>query len=160
MSNLATVKDLIHNLQDPIPQYILGCFPVVAILASTPQDGLISKILWLLRCIAAPFTGLMYFINAGNTNEDISTFWLDADDFIMKRDFKGDEDIENKSEWEPIKFRPVGHHAMKKILTDEQKLKMNEIIAEASILERLSSLASAYYIFVGIFAGIYRAVGP
>jgi hypothetical protein len=163
MSNITTVKDLLHGLQELVPQYILGCFPVLAILASTPQDGLMSKILCLLRCIACPFTGLLYFVNIGSGSEDITVFWLNADDFVIKKDLKREDnkdDVENKDEWETLNFRPFGHHAMKTLLTAEQKQQLDECVAEASILERLSSLASAYYIFVGIFSGIYRAVGP
>ncbi|CAH1765545.1 15439_t:CDS:2 [Entrophospora sp. SA101] len=45
-------------------------------------------------------------------------------------------------------------------LTPEQKELMKGCVAEASILDRLSYMVSIYYIVVGIFAGISRAIGP
>jgi hypothetical protein len=60
-----------------------------------------------------------------------------------------------------LPYRPFGHYTMK-IAVDEQdkdvvKL-LKECIAEASVLDRLSSLASAYYIFLGVFSGLTKAI--
>jgi hypothetical protein len=88
---------------------------------------------------------------------DNPMYWLTSDHFTIKSD---EGDIESKGDLQAIRFRPFGHHAMLKKLTNKQKEQLDECIAEASILERLSSLASAYYIFVGIFSGIFRAFGP
>ncbi|CAG8675102.1 7983_t:CDS:2, partial [Racocetra fulgida] len=75
-----------------------------------------------------------------------------------------DEDtirIEIEDENESALFiRPVGHHAMKIEPDEEQKSVINNWVSEASLLDRLSSIVSAYYILVGIFAGITKAAGP
>ncbi|CAG8624244.1 19764_t:CDS:2 [Racocetra persica] len=55
---------------------------------------------------------------------------------------------------------PVGHHAKKIEPDEEQKIVINNWVSEASLLDRLSSIVSAYYILVGIFAGITKAAGP
>ncbi|CAG8683500.1 2951_t:CDS:2 [Funneliformis mosseae] len=57
---------------------------------------------------------------------------------------------------EGIPYRPVGVHAMK---IDQVEL-MNLCVAKASVMERMSSLVSLYYILVGIFAGLTRMAGP
>ncbi|CAG8496543.1 4417_t:CDS:2, partial [Racocetra fulgida] len=56
---------------------------------------------------------------------------------------------------------PFGYH-YKTIsdLTETQKECIKECIAEASILERLSPLVSAYYIIVGLLSGITRIFSP
>ncbi|CAG8482343.1 38189_t:CDS:2 [Gigaspora margarita] len=60
----------------------------------------------------------------------------------------------------PFTGLPVGHYAMKIKADEIQKRIMNDWVTEASLLDRLSSLVSAYYILVGIFAGIFKAAGP
>ncbi|CAG8756201.1 29492_t:CDS:2, partial [Racocetra persica] len=64
---------------------------------------------------------------------------------------------QNKKE---VLIRPVGHYAMKLHPTSEQRGIFINWVANASLLDRLASLASAYYILVGIFAGISKAAGP
>jgi len=138
---------LILKLQEPVPQYVLGCLPTIATIGTAPDDGLIRKILWMLRCLGCPFTGLFYFCNIGSDEIAMSAYWLTSRSFMAE---KGGI----------IRYRPFGHHAMEFLPTLDQEELMKECIAEASILDRLSSLASAYYILVGIFAGIARAIGP
>src|ERR1044072_537051 len=87
-------------------------------------------------------------------------YWLNSDNFTMNVNVKGEGDIESNNNDQSIPFRPFGNFAMRKELTEDQKRQLDECVAEASILERLSSLASAYYIFVGIFSGLFRAMGP
>lgn len=89
---------------------------------------------------------MLYYMNIEKKEKAI--YWLKSDDFIIKG-VKGEEGKDDKT----ISFRPFGHHSMKKMLTEEQELQMAGCVAEASILERLSSLASAYYIVIGIFSG-------
>ncbi|CAB4488485.1 hypothetical protein RhiirA5_411119 [Rhizophagus irregularis] len=145
------IKDslyLIRKLLNPIPQYILGCLPAVAIVGDTPKEKLTEKLAWVLRCLGCPFTGLFYSCNVGSNKTDQCLFWLPSDYFKC----------ENDGQLYPIKVRPVGIHG--KILEPNEKQRISAEIkrctARASVLERLSSLVSAYYIFVGIIAGISR----
>ncbi|CAB4477700.1 hypothetical protein RhiirA1_461543 [Rhizophagus irregularis] len=145
-----SIMDLLRTLQNPAPQYVLGCGPAVATIGASPESGLINKSLWLLRCLGCPFTGLFYTCVC-NDPITMSIFWLTSDHFMK------DENI--------LLYRPLGHYTMK-ITADEQdgeviKL-LEECIAEASVLDRLSSLASAYYIFLGIITGLTKAmhIGP
>src|SRR3954451_18271282 len=140
-SELSLAKFIV-KLQNLVPQYVLGCIPAVATIGATPVDGLPNKLLWMLRCLSCPFTGLFYFWNIGNIDRAMNAYWLDSRNFI---EIKGDE----------VKYRLIGHHAkelVKSSITLDQKDYMRECIAEASVLDRLSSLASAYYILIGIFA--------
>ncbi|CAG8599530.1 3535_t:CDS:2, partial [Gigaspora margarita] len=94
----------IHILQNPIPQYVLGTLPAIAIMGTTPHDKLSSKLSW--------YYGVL----------DVHS----QDCFISA--------------------------ISKKILENW--------VAEATLLDRLASLVFAYYILVGIFAGISKAAGP
>jgi hypothetical protein len=146
-----SLTKLLQSLQDPAPQYVLGCVPAIATIGAAPDSGLINKILWILRCLGCPFTGLFYFCNIDSDPIAMSTYWLTADHF-MKDGYK-------------IPYRPFGHYT-REIAVDEQDVVviklLKECVAEASVLDRLSSLASAYYIFLGIFSGLTKAVriGP
>jgi hypothetical protein len=145
-----SLQRLIVKLQNLVPQYVLGTLPAVATIGATPVEGLISKLFWMFRCLSCPFTGLFYFCNIGNVDRAMNAYWLDSVNFV---EIKGDD----------VKYRPIGHHSMelvKSSITLNQKDYMKECIAEASVLDRLSSLASAYYIMIGIFAGIVRVVRP
>jgi len=142
----SSLLNLILKLQEPVPQYVIGCLPTIATIGTAPDDGLIRKILWMLRCLGCPFTGLFYFCNVGYDEIKMSAYWLTSRSFIAE---KGG-----------IRYRPFGHHAKEILPTPDQEEIMKECIAEASILDRLSSIASAYYILVGIFAGVARAIGP
>ncbi|GBC04558.1 hypothetical protein RclHR1_05730014 [Rhizophagus clarus] len=139
----ALLLNLIFKLQDPVPQYVLGCLPAIATIGASPDDGLMNKIMWILRSLGSPFSGLFYYCNVGQ--KEMVAYWLTANNFFFQN--------------ENILYRPFGHHAMKLALTPRQKRYMRECIAEATVLDRLSSLASAYYIAVGIFAGIARVAG-
>ncbi|CAG8678756.1 10644_t:CDS:2, partial [Racocetra fulgida] len=83
-----------------------------------------------------------------NTPSEMCAYWLPAINFAL--------------DGAPIPYRPVGHHAMNIVLPpgDPTIGILGVCIAEASLLDRLASLVSAYYIFVGIFAGISKAAGP
>ncbi|CAB4398510.1 unnamed protein product [Rhizophagus irregularis] len=135
--------NLIFKLQDPIPQYVLGCLPAIATIGAAPDNGLMNKLIWIFRSLGSPFSGLFYFCNINE--KGMCAYWLPSDSFIQNGN--------------TILYRPFGHHAMELDLTPNQKKYMRECIAEATVLDRLSSLASAYYIIVGIFAGIARATG-
>ncbi|CAB4397504.1 unnamed protein product [Rhizophagus irregularis] len=144
---------LIRKLLNPIPQYILGCLPAVAIVGDTPKEKLTEKLAWSLRCLGCPFTGLFYSCNVGSRKTDQCLFWLPSDYFKCER---------NDGQLYPIAFRPVGIHGKILELNEIQRMsaEIKRCTARASVLERLSSLVSAYYIFVGIIAGISRVTTP
>ncbi|CAG8593382.1 16369_t:CDS:1, partial [Dentiscutata erythropus] len=84
-----------------------------------------------------------------NKEKSLFAYWLPSERFIDDND-------------EQISYMPFGYYA-KKILkptNDAMKECMKDCVAEASILERLSSLVSAYYIIVGIGSGIARIYTP
>ncbi|CAG8606486.1 3293_t:CDS:1 [Scutellospora calospora] len=141
------IEDLAHTLQAPAPQYVLGCLPIIATIGATPDNGCTRKILWLVRCLGCPFTGLFFHCNIMNDETAMCIYWLSSDYFW---DENGN----------PSSYRPVGHHFMQPLLTSEQIERVNDCIAEASLVVRFSSIVSAYYIFVGIFEGMYRMIGP
>jgi len=143
---LVTLQDLIRVLQNPAPQYVFGCIPAIVTIGTAPDNGLINKMLWILRCLGSPFTGLFYIFDVGNDSISMTTYWLDS---------------KFKENGQPIAFRPFGHYVKKIILKDQDPQvirSLEECVAEASVLDRLSSLASAYYVFVGIFAGLTKAM--
>ncbi|CAG8614251.1 18995_t:CDS:1, partial [Racocetra fulgida] len=236
----------IHFLQNPIPQYVLGTLPAIAIMGTTPNKTLLEKLTWVLQCLGCPFIGLFYFCNVGSKiggkveyeTVEMCVYWLASKCFIQgnkddadkidadkidanKVDAKNkgkkkvntnngndEQDIisvmvkssdsnelnsENKetngidkgsssngpnsNDEEKIiengnqtkkkapknenqDKRPVGYHAMRLHPTSEQRAIFTNWVANASLLDRLASLASAYYILVGIFAGISKAAGP
>ncbi|CAG8673252.1 1319_t:CDS:2, partial [Cetraspora pellucida] len=86
----------IRRLQNPIPQYVLGTIPAIAII-------------------------------------EMCAYWLSAEYF----DLGGNQ----------INYMPVGHHAKQLNPTIEQADIITNWVAEASLLDRLSSLSSLYYIF-------------
>ncbi|CAG8511452.1 242_t:CDS:2 [Ambispora gerdemannii] len=153
---------LLDRLQNPVPQYVLGCLPALATIGAAPMEDFIQKLMWLAQCLGCPYLGLFYTCNVKISETAI--YWL------PKRCFVG---IDGKE----IPYRPFGHRAMVVIKSGKhskqsgentyqytEKLsanasalkKLEACIANASVLERLSSLVSAYYIFVGIFSGIKR----
>ncbi|CAG8629895.1 4942_t:CDS:2 [Funneliformis mosseae] len=109
---------IIRKLQDPVPQYVLGCLPAIATIGSRHGD-----------------------------ETTLCVYWLSSDRFIRS---------DNDNLITEIPYRPFGVHAM----NIEQSVLMKACVAKASVLERLSSLASLYYILIGIVSGISRVVGP
>ncbi|CAI2179908.1 5043_t:CDS:2 [Funneliformis geosporum] len=136
--------NLIRNLQEPIPQYVLGCIPAIATIGVAPWDDFMDKTIWLIRCLGCPFTGLFYTCCVKSDVTSLCAYWLPSKCFIS---------IDNHTK---IVCRPFGVHA--KFI--EHKKIMKKCVAKASVLERLSSLVSLYYIMIGIVSGIYRVAGP
>ncbi|CAG8487805.1 1431_t:CDS:1 [Ambispora gerdemannii] len=165
---------LIRKLQDPVPQYVLGCLPAVATIGAAPKKSFITKLFWVARCLGCPFIGLFYTCNV--KIDETTIYWLKKSCFMEVYENVEEQIVAEKE----IPHRPFGHHAMMVIHknsthsnpTVQRRLtaraasnndvleRLNECVAGASVLERLSSLASAYYIFVGIIAGITRAIAP
>nr|CAG8659259.1 8295_t:CDS:1 [Entrophospora candida] len=138
---------IIPKLQEPMPQYISGLIPVIVILGTSPFKDLIDKLIWVFRCLGSPFTGLFYYLVIGADRVEMCIYWLPEEYFVT-------------TEGNNLDFHPVGLHAKNMLITLEQKKIMKQCTANASVMDRLSSLASAYYIIVGIISGIYSATGP
>src|SRR4051794_25602049 len=139
---------LLDKLQNLIPQYVLGTLPAIATIAATPENGLCAKLIWLARCLSCPFTGLFYFCNIECDPVAMSTYWLPSSYFVQ-------------DDGRAIYYRPVGHHAKDIQPNPEVRRILESWSAEASVLDRLSSVVSVYYILLGAIAGLYRAkTGP
>ncbi|CAG8753568.1 17838_t:CDS:1, partial [Racocetra fulgida] len=116
------------------------------IAGASPMNTFIEKLIWMLRCLGCPFMGVFYSVNIGGKEESRCLYWLPVEYFIT------DEDKEPK-------YRPVGLYYMKPRENQDIKVHVNRCTAKASVLERLSSVISMYYISVGILAGISRTTG-
>ncbi|CAG8800365.1 20840_t:CDS:2 [Cetraspora pellucida] len=135
-----------HRLLEPIPQYVLGCLPAIAIAGASPMNTFIEKLVWMLRCLGCPFIGVFYSVNIGGKEEPRCLFWLPVEYFAT-------------SEGENPPYRPVGLYTMKLKENNDIKEHVNRCTAKASVLEKFSSIISMYYIVVGILAGISRTTG-
>src|SRR3954469_21024330 len=93
-----------------------------------------------------PFVGMFYFCNVENDPISKSAYWLPKEYFV----YYG----------KPIQYRPFGHHALKLLPDGRDNEIMSDWLTEASVIERLSSLVSAFYMLVGMLAGISRAIIP
>ena len=138
-------SQLIHKLLEPIPQYVLGCLPAIAIIGESPMAKFAEKLAWVFRCLGCPFIGLFYSINVGGQRESRCIFWLSSNHFT--------------SAGQQLRRRPFGFHYMKLEPNQDAMICIERCTATASVLERLSSLVSVYYIVVGVIAGISRASG-
>ncbi|CAB4406898.1 unnamed protein product [Rhizophagus irregularis] len=151
---------IISKLLNPIPQYVLGCLPAIAIIGTSPKGKFAEKLTWVLRCFGCPFTGLLYSYNVGKDEVKLCIYWLSSEYFQIEV-----ENVENKQEGQlqlkQLDHRPVGVYAMS--VKEDQDKSYKDIIkrctARASVLERLSSLVSIYYIVVGVIAAISRTTG-
>ncbi|CAG8745241.1 23863_t:CDS:1, partial [Dentiscutata erythropus] len=141
---------LIGFIQNPIPQYVLVCLPAAATIGTSPYSSLKKKMFWLLRCLGCPFTGLFYSCNTADNTITKCIYWLSSKHFRTK----GEES--NSSPF----CRPVGHFSMIVDPTEEQKERMGHCVSNPTLLERISSGVSFYYICAGMFVGISRIIGP
>ncbi|CAG8551499.1 48_t:CDS:2 [Funneliformis mosseae] len=95
---------------------------------------------WLFGCLGCPFTGLLYTCNIHNDETSLCIYWLSPKyfQFFDEERFSGRHNIDDNS------YRPVGIH-FKSPIREQFSKRMNDIIeectAQASVLERLSSLA-------------------
>lgn len=147
MTSAEVIQANIGKLLDPIPQYVLGCLPAIAIMGACPKEKFSQKLTWVLRCLGCPFTGLLYACNVGTNEAKLCIYWLTSEHF--------------SSRGQQLNHRPVGIYTMS---VDENQDEYRNIMvyvrrctARVSVLERLSSLVSAYYIIVGVIAAISRA---
>src|SRR5437016_1469856 len=142
----------LQSLLDSVPQYVLGVLPAIAIVGSSPEDGLMSKLQYLICSLGAPFQGLFCYINIKNDKLKMSAYWLEPGNFELYG--------------QSPDYKPFGCHAKRikreNLTPEQQKItdECAECAAEASILDRFSSAVSIYYIIVGIVAGLSRVFGP
>jgi hypothetical protein len=150
MAAVIGLSDLIDKLLEPVPQYIFGCLPAIAILGESPMNRFAEKLAWVFRCLGCPFIGLFYTINIGGKKESRCIYWLSSNHF---KEGTGGQ----------LRYRPFGVHYMRleKDQNDKNNIMMyvEQCTATASVLERLSSLVSVYYIMIGVVAGISRVTG-
>ncbi|CAG8707941.1 7051_t:CDS:1, partial [Acaulospora morrowiae] len=141
-------KVLIYKLLDPIPQYVLGCLPALGIIGESPANRFTEKVTWLLRCLGCPFTALFYSINIGSKKESRCFYWLSSSRFVTDKGSR-------------LRYRPFGFNACEIQNADDPDIKkcVEQCTATASVLERWSSLVSAYFIVVGMLALISKATG-
>ncbi|CAG8719302.1 18795_t:CDS:1, partial [Racocetra persica] len=160
MTSETGLLTLIHKLQNPIPQFVLGTLPILAIVATNPYKSLLAKLLWFARCLGSPFFGLFYFCNIECKPIEMCSYWLEANNFICTKDDNGIKVVEEGETKGIRRIRPFGHYALIIKPTESQEKVMNDWVSKASLLDRLSSLSSLYYISVGIFAVISKALSP
>ncbi|CAG8652619.1 4406_t:CDS:1, partial [Cetraspora pellucida] len=120
----------------------------MATIATNPRDKLHLKLEWLVRCLACPFIGLFYFCNIKNNSIEMVAYWLPADCFGQ----------ELNNELLDISYRPFGFHAKEMRPNKIQKEALELCIVKPSILDRLSSLVSGYYILFGIYIGVSKLI--
>ncbi|CAG8601662.1 8155_t:CDS:1 [Diversispora eburnea] len=136
--------EILNKLQEPIPQYVSGTFPAIATIGAAPFNSFRAKLLWIFRILGCPFTGLTYFCNVKNNDPlAMCAYWLPSENF-------------EKEDGKKIPYRPFGHYAMELSPESEQYRKINECVAKSSVLERLGSLATAYFILVGTITAIAK----
>jgi hypothetical protein len=147
--------NIIKEFLNPIPQYVLGCLPAIAILGASPKEKFTEKLVWILRCLGCPFTGLLYSCNVGRGDVSLCVYWLSSKYFSIRE--------QEDNQLQQLRHRPVGVYAMS--VDTEQNEYRNIMIyikrctAKASVLEKLSPLVSTYYILVSVIAAISRTSG-
>ncbi|CAG8584165.1 924_t:CDS:1 [Acaulospora morrowiae] len=145
---MSSFKDLVFQLLDPIPQYVSGCLPGLAIMGESPANTRTQKLTWLLRCLGCPFTGLFYAINVGGKKESRVAYWLSSNRFVTKRGTEPE-------------FKPFGFYACEINIGDDIYIKefIDRCTAKVSILEIFSACVSGYFTLVGVMALISKATG-
>ncbi|CAG8737465.1 29325_t:CDS:1 [Gigaspora margarita] len=139
--------EFVHRLLEPIPQYVLGCIPAIAIVGASPTDKFSRKLIWVLRSLGCPFIGILYSVNVGGNEQSRCLFWLPVDNFV-----KGETNIK-------LRYRPIGLYTMKPSDNQDIDEYVDRCTAKISVLERLSPVISLYYIIIGGLAGISRTTG-
>ncbi|RIB19725.1 hypothetical protein C2G38_2082469 [Gigaspora rosea] len=144
---MSDFPEFVHRLLEPIPQYVLGCLPAIAIVGASPTDKFTRKLIWVLRSLGCPFIGILYSVNVGGNEQSRCLFWLPVDYFV--------KDDTNKR----LEYRPVGLYTMKPRANQGINEYVDRCTAKISVLERLSPVISMYYIIIGGLAGISRTTG-
>ena len=144
MTENTSISVFITNiLVNPIPQYLLGILPAILVLGDSPFSTLFSKTMHVFLCLGCPFTGLFYFLNVdtGPSSIDQCVYWL-LPKYFHKKQF------------------PFGYNSKKIECSEETQRTLEKCILPTSALERFACAISLYFITVGVFVGIIRAVGP
>ncbi|RIB06859.1 hypothetical protein C2G38_2115109 [Gigaspora rosea] len=128
MNSTPSASEIFLSGAYEIPQYVLACLPVIAVIGAIPTQGLWSKLQWIFRCLGCPFCGLFYICCVQNDKADLCCYYLGKEYFARG----------TKS----IPFRPFGLHAMKLEPTDSQ----------------LKCFSESYYIFLGWAMGISKII--
>ncbi|CAG8756394.1 16573_t:CDS:2 [Dentiscutata erythropus] len=123
---MAYFPEFVHRLLEPIPQYVLGCLPAIAIVGASPTNKFTRKLTWVLRCLGCPFMGIFYAVNVGGNKESRCLFWLPVDYFIKDETNEG------------LEYRPVGLYTMKPKENQGINKYVDICTAKVSVLERLS----------------------
>ncbi|CAG8675176.1 6093_t:CDS:1, partial [Acaulospora morrowiae] len=89
-------NEILFKLLDPVPQYVLGCLPALAIIGESPANEFTEKITWLLRCLGCPFTGIFYSFNIGGKGESRCMYWLSSDKFEIVDSYNPNEPGESE----------------------------------------------------------------
>src|SRR2546421_2396569 len=105
------VINFFQVLLNTIPQYVLGVLPAIAILGSSPENGLINKFLYLFCSLGSPFSGLFYYLNMKNEKLRMSLYWLEPENFVKKKDLEDLESGESNLEKLELKYKPFGCQA-------------------------------------------------
>ncbi|CAG8582901.1 11807_t:CDS:1 [Dentiscutata erythropus] len=161
---------LLNQIQNPIPHYLVGALPVIITLGTTPHSGIKAKLQRLFLCLGCPFIGLLYFCNVSNNKTEMCTYWLKAECFyedhkkkiqndqeMLQNDFyEQQNDLEKQGgqgEYTSL-ARPMGFHTKIICPNAKQESILDLCVEEASLIDRFSSLISAFYIIFGIAGGI------
>ncbi|GBC10632.1 hypothetical protein RclHR1_00980009 [Rhizophagus clarus] len=161
------VIHIISKLLNPIPQYVLGCLPAIAIIGASPKEKLSEKLIWVLRCLGCPFTGLLYSCTIGAKGIYLCIYWLSSQHFRIQTDEEQNKEQKDGVEQQEdegqdddkLQYRPIGIHTMPVMDQQNIMVHINRCTTRASVLERCSSLVSIYYIAVGVIAAISRTTG-
>ncbi|CAG8507829.1 9649_t:CDS:2 [Diversispora eburnea] len=138
---------ILEFFREPIPPYVFGTFPAIATIGTAPFNIFRGKLLWIFRILGSPFTGLSYFCNVKHNDPSaMCAYWLPSRNFI-------NENGQN------ILYRPFGHYAMELDPNDRQKAMINACVAKSSVLERLGSLVTVYFVLVGTITAIAKLAG-
>ncbi|KAF0457162.1 hypothetical protein F8M41_001243 [Gigaspora margarita] len=163
--------NVLTQIQNPIPHYLVGALPVIITLGATPHSGLTAKIQRLFLCLGCPFIGLLYFCNISNNKPEMCAYWLKSECFYeeyknnridqdKQSDFYEHEqqsDLEkqgDKGEHASLLARPMGFHAKTMCPNAAQESILDLCVEDASLIDRFSALISGFYIIFGIAGGI------
>src|SRR5262245_16035825 len=94
------------DLLRPIPQYVLGCLPAIATVGASPMEGFLSKLMWMMRCLGCPFSGLYYNTVTKNDRTSLCIFWLSVEHFEIIIESSDDNGVK-------ILHRPIGIYNMR-----------------------------------------------
>src|SRR5438034_1505201 len=114
---MSSVIHIISKLLNPIPQYVVGCLPAIAIVGESPKEKFTGKLVWVLRCLGCPFTGLLYSCNVGKSAVNLCIYWLTSNHFLLRDP--------NPNNPQPLGYRPIGIYTQSMSQGDIQNIDQN-----------------------------------